>query len=134
MESWVNAQIAVKGYRDVKIKAGVAGADPHQLIQMLFDGLLERIAQIKGAIEQNNIELKHKKVNQAIGIILGLRESLNMEQADDIAGGLDNLYDYVQRQIWVAHVRSDSTLLDECTALILEISEAWGQITFKHSM
>lgn len=125
----MNAQVALKGYSDVKVKAGVAGATPHGLIQMLFDGLLERIAQLKGAIEQKNIELKHRKVNQATSIILGLREALNVSPGDTLATGLDDLYDYIQRQLWASHVKNNTSILDECTSLIVEISSAWRQIS-----
>jgi flagellar protein FliS len=125
----VNAQLALKGYNDVKVDASVAGASPHGLIQMLYDGLLERIAQLKGAIEQNDIELKHRKVNQATSIVLGLREALNVDEAGDLAGGLDSLYDYIQRQLWSAHVNNAPHLLDECTALVVEVSSAWREIS-----
>jgi flagellar protein FliS len=125
----VNAQVALKGYKSIKVDAGVAGASPHGLIQMLYDGLLERIAQLKGAIEQNNIELRHSKVNQATGIVLGLREALNVDATEDLAGGLDSLYDYIQRQLWAANVNSAPALLDECTELVLEVSTAWREIS-----
>jgi flagellar protein FliS len=124
----VNAQVALKGYNDIKVNAGVAGASPHGLIQMLYDGLLERIAQLKGAIEQNNIELRHRKVNQATSIVLGLREALNVDATEDLANGLDSLYDYIQRQLWAANVNSAPALLDECTELVLEVSTAWREI------
>lgn len=125
----VNAQAALKGYKNVQVNAGVAGASPHGLIQMLYDGLLERIAQLKGAIEQNNIELKHQKVNQATSIVLGLREALNVDESTDLANGLDSLYDYIQRQLWSAHVNNAPVLLDECTELVLEVSTAWKEIS-----
>lgn len=128
-EHIVNAQVALKGYKSIKVDAGVAGASPHGLIQMLYDGLLERIAQLKGAIEQNNIELRHSKVNQATGIVLGLREALNVDATEDLAGGLDSLYDYIQRQLWAANVNSAPALLDECTELVLEVSTAWREIS-----
>lgn len=125
----MNAQVALKGYSDVKVKAGVAGATPHGLIQMLFDGLLERIAQMKGAIEQNDIEAKHLKLNQATSIVLGLRESLNLEEGDQLAIRLDDLYDYIQRQLWSAHVNNQPERLDECSELLVEISSAWREIS-----
>jgi len=125
---FVNAQIALKGYSDIKVNAAVASATPHQLIQMLYDGLLERIAQMKGAMEQKNIELKNTKVNQAISILFGLRESLDNDNATDISGGLDNVYDYVQRRLWQAHMKNDISILDECSSLIEEINTAWKAI------
>ena len=125
----MNAQVALKGYNNVKVDAGVAGASAHGLIQMLYDGLLERMAQLKGAIEQNNIELKHAKVNQATSIVLGLREALNTESGDDLSARLDSLYDYIQRQLWKANVNNSPEIVDECTALVLEVSSAWREIS-----
>jgi flagellar protein FliS len=125
----VNAQVALKGYNNVKVDAGVAGASPHGLIQMLYDGLLERMAQLKGAIEQKNIELKHLKVNQATSIVLGLREALDIEKGDDLAVKLDSLYDYIQRQLWKANVNNSPEIIEECIALVVEVSSAWREIS-----
>jgi len=125
----VNAQVALKQYGEVKVKAAVASASPHDLIKMLYEGLLERISQMKGAIQHNNIELKNKKVNQAIGIISGLRESLDLDNGIELSYRLDNIYDYVQRQLWQAHTKNDVVILDECVKLIVEISTAWTEIS-----
>jgi flagellar protein FliS len=125
----VNAQVALRGYNNVKVDAGVAGASPHGLIQMLYDGLLERMAQLKGAIEQKNIELKHLKVNQATSIVLGLREALDSEKGDDLALKLDSLYDYIQRQLWKANVNNSPEVVEECIALVVEVSSAWREIS-----
>ena len=125
----MNAQVALRGYNNVKVDAGVAGASAHGLIQMLYDGLLERMAQLKGAIEQKNIELKHLKVNQATSIVLGLREALDSNQGDELAARLDSLYDYIQRQLWKAHVNDSPEVVDECVALVVEISSAWREIS-----
>jgi flagellar protein FliS len=95
---------------------------------MLFDGLLERIAQTKGAMEQNNIELKGLKVNQAVSILFGLRDALDREQGDDLSNRLDGLYDYIQRQLWKAHMNNDTDILNECSKLTTEISDAWRDI------
>ncbi len=125
----MNAQVALNGYNDVKVKAGVAGASPHGLIQMLYDGLLERMAQLRGAIEQNNIDMKHKKLNQAVKILSGLREALDTNDGNTLAGDLDALYDYVQRQLLSAQINNAPALIDECTALVSEVSEAWREIS-----
>lgn len=128
----MNARVALKGYNDIKVNAAVASATPHQLIQMLYDGLLERLAQMKGAIEQKNIELKSNKVNQAISIISGLRESLDQEAGAEISARLDGLYDYVQRRLWQAHHKNDLAIVDECITLINEISSAWQEMAPRH--
>ena len=124
----MNAQAALKNYANVKVNAAIESASSHQLIAMLLDGLLERISQIKGAIEQKNIELKGEKVNQAISILFGLRESLDKNAQGDLPQNLDNLYDYIQRRIWSAHSKNDPKILDECYQLVNDIYTAWKSI------
>ncbi len=124
----MNANAAIQGYSRVKVDASVQGANPHYLIQMLFEGLLERIAQAKGAMQQGNIELKGKKINDAVKILMGLKDSLDVEQGGDLALNLEALYDYVQRTLLKAHLNNEETLLDECSGLIADISAAWRQI------
>jgi len=124
----VNAQVALKQYGQVRVNAAVAGASSHDLIKMLYDGLLERIAQMKGAMEQKNIELKNKRANQAVAIVSGLRESLNHDSGVELSTRLDDIYDYVQRRLWQAHTQNDPSMLDECTSLVSEISGAWKEI------
>ena len=66
----MNAQAALKNYSNLRHETGVQDASSHRLILMLMDGFLERIAQAKGAMQQKNIELKGKKINDASSILL----------------------------------------------------------------
>lgn len=125
----MNAQVALQNYANVKVNAAIESATPHQLISMLYDGLLERISQAKGATEQKNVELKGIKVNQAISILSGLRESLDDKSVEsELPTNLDALYDYVQRRIWKAHSSNDESIFDECYQLINELNLAWKAI------
>jgi len=124
----LNASAALKSYANVHVDAGVQGASSHRLIQMLFDGLLERMAQAKGAMQQKNIELKGKKINDAGSILLGLRDSLDLESGGEVAQNLADLYDYVQRGLVKAHMKNDEALLDECAVLIAQVAGAWREI------
>ncbi len=47
-------------YRQAGSIAEAAIADPHRLIQMLFEGALERIAVARGAMEQGNIRIDRR--------------------------------------------------------------------------
>jgi len=100
-------------------------ADPHQLIVMLFDGALERIAIAKGAIDRNDIELKGSRIGSAIDIIDGLKASLDMDKGGDIAANLTDLYSYMQRRLLEANVESSISHLNEVAGLINEVKSAW---------
>ena len=124
----MNASAALKGYSNVQVNAGVESASSHRLIQMLFDGLLERIAQAKGAIQRNDIETRGTRINSAISIVLGLQDSLDTDSGAEVSYDLDNLYAYIQQTLMRAHQNADESLLDECAKLIINISSAWREI------
>jgi flagellar protein FliS len=124
----VNSQVALKSYTNVHNHGSVEEASPHKLIDMLLEGALQRITQAKGAMEFGNTELKGQKINSAISIVGGLRESLDTEAGGELAGNLDALYVYVQNILYTAHAKNDVARLDEATKLLLEIRSAWTQI------
>ncbi|WP_096084578.1 flagellar export chaperone FliS [Agaribacterium haliotis] len=124
----MNYSAAVASYSQVKTHSGVEDASPHQLICMLFDGALERIAQAKGAMDHGNVELKGAKINSAINIVNGLRENLNHDDSEDISANLERLYEYITRILSQAHLKNDKSLLDEAAVLLADISTAWKQI------
>lgn len=124
----MNYQSAAASYHVVKNQSGVQSASPHRLIEMLFDGLVERITQAKGAMQYKNVELKGVKINNAIAIISGLRESLNLDDGGDLALNLDDLYVYLQGLLAKAHIENNPLLLDEAHQLVGNIHSAWREI------
>lgn len=124
--SHLNAQAALKQYQQVGVQA-VTGASPHMLIQMLLEGALERIAGAKGHMLRND-PAKGGFISRAIGILDGLRESLNLEVGGDIAENLNQLYEYCQRRLLQANVANDAAILDEVASLLREIKTAWDAI------
>ncbi|MFT5082224.1 MAG: flagellar protein FliS [Lentisphaeria bacterium] len=124
----MNTRLALDSYAKVQYNANIGVATPHQLIQMLYDGAIQRISQAKGAMQYKQIELKGKKINEAILIVGGLRENLNREEGGDITANLDALYVYIQRTLAKSHINNDKILLDECSSLLGELGLAWKQI------
>ncbi len=124
----MNYQTAAASYNQVKTHSAVEDASPHKLIDMLFDGLLERITQAKGAMQHNNVELKGSRINSAINIVNGLRENLNHEQGGEISANLDGLYVFVQNTLAEAHRENNMDKLDTAYTLIDDIASAWKQI------
>jgi flagellar secretion chaperone FliS len=115
-------------YQTVAAHGGVAAADPHGLILMLLDGVLERIASARGAMEHGAVEAKGRALHRAVAIIDELRASLNMASGGQIAANLADLYDYVGRQLMRANLEGRMELLDEASHLLREIRSAWIQI------
>jgi len=124
----MNAYQAAQHYSSVKNQAGVLDASPHRLIQMLFEGALERIAQAKGAMQQNQIARKGELISKAINIVGGLQGSLNDKEGGQLAANLESLYDYIVRRLIKANLDNDPGILDECGRLLGELKSGWDAI------
>ena len=124
----MNSYSAVNSYASVKVHSGVESASPHRLIQMLFEGALERIAQAKGAIAQKQFARKGELISKAAAIVGGLQGSLNDNEGGALAANLDSLYDYIIRRLTQANYENSLDQLDECARLLGEIKSAWDAI------
>jgi len=124
----MNQMMALDQYKAVGVQSGMTDATPHQMITMLLDGAVDRIASAKGAIDRNEIARKGELLGSAIAIIDGMRASLDYEGGGEIAANLGSLYDYMERRLVEANTESDKEILDEVSALLKEIKAGWESI------
>ncbi|MCB1697935.1 MAG: flagellar export chaperone FliS [Halioglobus sp.] len=101
--------------------AGEADQSSHEMVALLFDRILEKVAEAKDAIEYRNLKFKGELLGSAIAIIDGIRESLDFEQGGDVAYNLSFLYDYIERLLVEANVLGDTMLLDEVSEMLEEL-------------
>jgi len=126
--SFSSKQSGMQQYKKMSVQGGVDSATPHRLIQMLMEGVLEKIATAKLHMEKNEPAKKGENISMAISIIDGLRVSLDKSAGGEIAQNLDDLYDYMERILLQANLRNDASLLDEVSGLLNEIKSAWDAI------
>lgn len=119
---------AIESYGDVQVTTGVSKANNVELIQMLFDGLIESLATTKGHIQHNNIAEKGKSIARASRIVLGLQGALDFEKGGELAGNLNELYNYITRRLLHVNARNDLAALDEIHGLMTEIRGAWESV------
>lgn len=100
----------------------------HQVIALLLDGALERVAQAKKAIAEKNDEDKEILMGKIKAIINGLRNSLNMEEGGEIALNLDSLYEYMVNRIEGASTIEEYSVVTEVGKLLTEVKEGWDQL------
>ncbi|MGI2853472.1 flagellar export chaperone FliS [Shewanella algae] len=119
---------SLKSYRKVSLESEISVASPHRIIQLMFNGALERIAQSRYAIEQGDQAAKGVYISKAVGIITGLSSSLNMDDGGEIAKNLNSLYDFMLRRISEANLNNDVQALDDVAVILRDIKEAWDAI------
>ncbi len=115
-------------YRNVGAYGNLADANPYQVIQLMLDALLSRIAEATGHIERGETAAKGEKIGKALGIIEGLLLGLDKERGGDIALNLERLYDYASRTLLKANLENRVDLLKEVSSLLREIKLGWDGI------
>jgi flagellar protein FliS len=85
------------------------------------------MAAAKGAIMHKEVAIKGENISKAIGILGGLRASLDLSQGE-IAKNLDRLYDYMERRLVEANLKNDETIIDEVSDLLRDVKSAWDAI------
>ena len=116
-------------YRQVGVETATTGASPHRLVQMLFDGFRDCVAQARGALREKRIEAKCKAIGHAVRILEeGLRAGLDLDAGGALAADLNALYLYIAMRLTHANLHNDEAALDECARLIEPIRSAWAEI------
>ena len=103
-------------------------ADPYTLVGMLMDNFCQRLVRARAAMEQGDVPTRAQEVDKALAILHALQGTLDHDQGGEIAGNLEALYDYMQRQVLLASARKDGELLDHVGQLMREIKAGWDGV------
>jgi len=115
-------------YHDTASATISSEASPHRLVAMLYEGVLERLAQARSAIATHDIPAKLKAVNSALAIIEHLRVVLDHKAGGALAVRLDQLYDFSLRHITLANARNDANALAEVSRIMITLKSGWDEI------
>lgn len=118
----------LKAYQQINTQTSITDADPHRLIQLLYNGALERINMAKARMQAKDFEGKGKLISKAIEIIGGLRSFLDFEKGGELSVRLKGLYDYMERTLLEANAKNDLAKLDEVASLLHAVKEGWDGI------
>jgi len=119
---------ALRQYQAISQQTSITDADRHKLIQLLLDGILDRISTAKGQIQQKKFEAKNTLINKVLGIIGGLKSFLDMSNGEDLTQNLAALYEYMEVKLFEANLHNDVDKLDEVLMLVKTIKEGWDGI------
>lgn len=118
-------------YNSIGAYGAAAAEDRTQLVLRMMEGARDRIATARGHMNRGETGPKGESIRKAIGLIDGLRTSLDHERGGEIAGNLDALYDYMTRRLVEANLKDSPDMLCEVADLLDEIRSAWTQVSNK---
>lgn len=98
-------------------------------VVMLYDGILKCLSDARSAIEENRIVDRFNAIKKASDIVNGLNSGLDFENGGDIAPMLDQFYHYAFFRLQRACMESSVEIVDELTANITEMRNAWASVS-----
>lgn len=115
----------LQAYKKVNIDSNILASDPHKIIVMMFDGVLQSIAQAKGAIERKDLALKSTSMTKSVNILSALRNSLDFTSEPVISQRFDDLYVYCIEQLNDISLNLNAEGIDEVFNLLKPLRDAW---------
>jgi flagellar protein FliS len=117
-----------KMYRKVAAQTSVETAGPHRLIQMLLQGVIDKLSIARGLMQNELKADASKTIGMAMAIIDTLRMSLDKSIGDEVTQNLNDLYEFSNQHLLEASLKQTPQNLDEVMTIIREIKAGWDAI------
>jgi len=116
-------------YKRVGLETSVETADPHKLVDMLFEALLQSVGTARSAMARGDVVLKCEQIVKAVRIIdEGLKPALNLERGGVLAANLKDLYGFCVVRLTQANLRNDDAALADVQRVVNPLAQGWKQI------
>ncbi|WP_170164148.1 flagellar export chaperone FliS [Gallaecimonas pentaromativorans] len=122
----------IKQYQGADKNARLLNADPHQVILMLMDGVLEKIAVAKGCVERQDIQGKSQAINSAVSLISGLQGVLDFDSEPEVSQNFASFYDVMIRKLLEVSASREPSAFDELHELFSPLRNAWRDMPQEH--
>ncbi|PUA97574.1 flagellar protein FliS [Acidovorax sp. 107] len=120
---------AANAYQRINVETSMHTIDQHQLVSLLYEGVLNSIATARGAMARGDVLCKVNAVSKAIRIIEeGLNTALDKVDGGELAQNLGALYDYCIHRLILANARNDDAMMQEVMRLIEPVATGWNEI------
>ena len=120
---------AIKAYQTAEQDFLVEGADPHNLVQILYTELLATLELSRAALERKDLAAKSEHLTKALTIVHVLTTSLDFERGGEVAQSLEHLYVWARRKLIEASFKNNIAAIDAVHSSISEIAAAWDSIS-----
>ena len=120
---------AANAYQRINVETSMHTIDQHQLVSLLYEGVLNSIATARGALARGDVLGKVTSISKAIRILEeGLNTALDRVDGGALAENLGALYDYCIHRLTLANARNDDAMMQEVMRLIEPVATGWNEI------
>ena len=121
---------AIRAYTVASQESLAHGSNGAQLVVMLYDGVIDALNNAAN-LTYNEFDLAPfgRQISRSLSIIAGLRETLDFEGGQPVAGYLLDFYNAVSSKILLAQQKRDPQALLECVRLVSNVRESWVKLS-----
>ena len=109
-------------------ETAVRGATAVRLVVLLYEQLVQDLSQALQAIEQNDIELRTKRINHAILVIGHLQSPLDFANGGKVAQDLNHFYNVLRQNLVQVQFHPSRAGLSQQITDLLAVREAWTEV------
>lgn len=106
----------------------VRGATAVRLVVLLYEQLVQDLRHALQAIEQNDIELRTKRINHAILVIGHLQSPLDFANGGKVAQDLNHFYNVLRQNLVQVQFHPSQAGLSQQITDLLAVREAWTEV------
>ncbi len=117
-----------QSYGAVDKTSRIAAANPHELVEILFEQLMLRLDRAVRCAERGDVAAMLQSRARASDILNALEESLDFERGGEIATALAIVYREASNRINDAHGADAGPMLQSARDIVAEIASAWSEI------
>lgn len=125
---------AIRQYQHSSVDSVTSTASPHQLVAMLLEGALDRIARARGAVSNGDLTGRLNNIGAAISIVEYLKLSLDLNAGGAIAERLSSIYDFCLRHLAQANASGDVRMLEQVADVLRPIKQGWDEMPRRPSI
>ena len=118
----------VATYRQIDVAGRTAEADPHRLVELLYDELIHALRTVAWATEHRRFKVKSEKATRATAILFALEAGLDFEKGGEVAITLARLYQGARKAVIEASVGRDPQPFLDIAANLEDIADAWRSL------
>jgi flagellar protein FliS len=115
-------------YRSVDLASRTGGANPHQLITILYEDLLRELRLGAMAIDTGDHPAKSARLTKAVALLFALEAGLDFDKGGSVAETLSRFYRGCRDEVMRASIENQAAMVRDVAGNIGEIAASWKAI------
>ncbi|HWZ83277.1 MAG TPA: flagellar export chaperone FliS [Terriglobales bacterium] len=118
----------MKNARAAYRESNVHGASAIRLVILLYDQMIQDLAQAQDAISAGDIEKRTQLLNHAILVIAHLQSPLDFSNGGKVAGDLDHFYNILRQNLVRVQFSPSTAGIRQQITDVQALREAWIEV------